>query len=148
MSKMSITFVEDDRREIAQVVATLDTSHYFDIHEFADYSALTEDVIRNTSLFVLDVLTGGGDKAFCQFIGVLRRREKAFLAFTRITEHGRLKSFPGQPELRQAVFEHGGLGVVSKVVPAGDETRVRRRDLQLELIERIMEFYWAWREHC
>jgi hypothetical protein len=140
---MCVTFIENERAEISQVITTLETTDYFTIHELQDYDAITDDIIRQSDLFVLDVLTAGNDEGFCRFIGVLRKHTKPFLAFTRITEHGRLKAFAGEPELRQAVFEHGGIGAVSKVASPGDESRVRRRDMQFELIERINNFYWS-----
>lgn len=145
MKLMSIVFVEDAEEEIGGIITTLESSKYFDIAQYKDYSLVPEQRIRNSDLFVLDVLTAGGDEPFCKFIGTLQVHRRPFLAFTRMHEHGVLRSLSGGPRLRQTVFEHGGLGIVSKFAAAGEEARVSRKDLQLDLIERIMNVHWSWR---
>lgn len=145
MRKTRVVFVEDKPAEIEDVLTTLEVAKYFDVAQFADYSLIHESRIRETDLFVLDVLTAGSDEPFCEFIATLRLHERAFIAYTRMSEHGQLRALAGEPRLRQTVFEHGGLGMVSKFAGSGEEARISRKDLQMDLIERIIGFHWSWR---
>lgn len=145
MIKMEITFVDDAPKEVDAVRRVLETTQYFQPHVFAHYDAVKEDAIRDSDLFVLDVLMLERDpKPFAAFIQELHRRHKPFIAFTRLIDEQKVKSVPGEPELRKLVFEHGGLGVVSKGPDVSQQGQLKHRDLQMELLERIMAFYWGW----
>lgn len=143
MQNMTVCFVEDERRTISEVIAKLQATGFFQIHEFADYVAVSEDIIRDTDLFVLDVLTNNSAEAFCRFIRVLRDHRKPFLAFTRVPEERPIEFLPGKPRLRDLVFEHGGLGFVSKISAPDDPRHPSHQDLRFVLLERIYWFYWC-----
>ncbi len=143
--KMTIVFVEDMQETIDPVITTLETSKYFEVVLYNDYDLVPESRMKTNDLFVLDVLTKDGDEPFTQFIRSLRLCERPFIAFTSMNEHGKLPSMAGEPQLRRTVFEYGGLGMVSKYATAGQERTVSKPDLQMDLIERIMNFYWTWR---
>lgn len=141
-------FVEDKLEEIDSVLTLLKTTKYFEVNHVVQYSLVHESRIPDTDLFVLDVLDAAHEnRAFRQFIATLRMYEKPFIAFTCMYESGRLSDDPNDtihPRLIQEIFEHGGLGMVPKHPGAGVEAQVLRGDLKMRLVERIMDFYWAW----
>lgn len=143
MPDMTLCFVEDERRTIAEVIVKLQATRFFRIQEFTGYSAVDDQVLRDTDLFVLDVLTEDSPEAFCRFIRVLRDQHKPFLAFTRVPEERPIEFLPGKPRLRDVVFEYGGLGLLSKISPPDDPQHPSHQDLRFALIERILWFYWC-----
>ena len=62
MDKLSICFVENDRRSISAVLDTLQRSRKFQIHHYATYDAIGAAEIDEVQLFILDVDIGGTDE--------------------------------------------------------------------------------------
>lgn len=144
MKKLSLTFVEDEHKEIAFIEDTLQTTGYFNIRVLASYDAIKAEHFSDTDLFVLDVFTANDDENFCKFISELHMRKLPFIAFSRLSSHYKLRALSGT-ELRQAIHERGGLGLVSKTPNKGDDSHMLKRDMQMDLVEKILTFYWAHR---
>lgn len=140
---MTLSFLEDDRKTIAEVIATLQATGFFEILEFRDYPT-NERALRDTDLFVLDVVTHGKPDAFCDFVRTLHNCHKPFLAFSELGETTPLKCLPGKPRLRDFVFEHGGLGLLPKGAPADDRDHPSHQQLRFQLVERVVWFYWCF----
>lgn len=142
---MKLIFVEDKRAEVDKVVTVLRTTGFFSIEVLADYSEVDEACLEEADLFVLDILIRGSDAEFTSFIRTLRRIKKPFIAFTTNSEHTRLKSMAGSPPppLREVVLEHGGLGMLMKRRRHDESKDKSLSDIQLDLAEQILAFYWG-----
>lgn len=146
MSTMSVCFVEDNRRHVTEVVSILNASLMFSTQVLSNYEAIDAEVINGTDLFVLDVQVDDSDEGFGRFVNVLREKGKPFMAFTIKSEKGRLMYSSSDRQLRDIVFAAGGLGVISKNPPPGEQADTTDEDLRFDLLERIMWFYWVWKK--
>ena len=142
---MRVIFVEDRRRDVDKVVTVLETTRFFEVEVLADYSEVDDKCLADAELFVLDILIAGSDGEFAKFIRKLRKVKKPFIAFTTNSEHTRLKSVSGDPPppLREIVLEHGGLGMLSKRRRHDESKEKSTADIQLDLAEKILQFYWS-----
>jgi hypothetical protein len=139
--KMTLCFVDDQVKEVQEVIEDLKETQLFEIRHYGNY-AVPEDIVINADLFILDVLMGTSSNDFYIFARVLRDSHKPFLAFTSVYEKGELQ-LPGSPVLREVVYQHGGIGIVSKRPDPTEQGRVAHEDLRFALVERILNFYWC-----
>lgn len=141
---MFLCFVDDEPDTVEPIVTELRGMRMFEIREYDDYASITQDVIDNAELFVLDVWTGPDQtsKAFVRFVRCIAKR-KPFIAFTTALEKSEISLPSGDSMgLRKFVLSHAGLGVVTKRDEFGERWR---REFRLDVMENILTLYWSTR---
>lgn len=145
--KLRIVFVEEDAQDIDEVKSILEVTKYFDIIVRENYGAVSDEDLVEADLFILDVYTEESDVPFYKFVQRLHKYGRPFIAYTNKSEHSRVEVDPNlRPPLRRFVLQNGGLGMVAKQPTRNDEARISRSDLGYDLGDRIMSFYWSWRQ--
>jgi hypothetical protein len=143
MRKMRVMFVEDDAPDIRQVKKLLRTTDLIQVDQVGDYTPLTDTTVANTDLFVLDVLIGRDPRQFVDFVYSIAWK-KPFIAFTRVLPKGPIDTRGGKEQLREFVYANGAMGLVCKSAQDQlDPERHWHMDMQYELVERILTFYWS-----
>lgn len=141
---MKVLFIEDEPDHVAKSISVLRSTELFEsVENVLSYRALDDLRIRETDLFVLDVLVDRKDEDFLGMVKNLRRIRKPFIAFTTITENHRMESVPGRPAIRHVVLEHGGLRLITKSRSHDDAASKSSVDIQLDLAEAVLQFYWS-----
>lgn len=150
MRAMRVIFVEDDVKDIREVKRVLRTTGLFQVEQVRDYAPLNDETIANTDLFVLDVFMEEedrrDDRQFVDFVKAIACR-KPFIAFTNLKSRGSIDTSGGPQQVREFIYSRGAVGLVTKSPPdRADPEHHWRLDMQYDLIERILMFYWSVRD--
>lgn len=145
MTLLRILFVEDEPRHIERTRAVLAATRLFDLPQtILSYDDLNQSTCDGADLFVLDVMVGDSGESFAAFIRRLREgHRKPFIAFTNNSDTRTMPSFAGSQSLRQVVLEHGGMCVMMKRRSHSEGSTIGTGDIQLDLAETILKFYWS-----
>jgi hypothetical protein len=150
MDKMNLLVVDDDVKEVRGVIDLLQTSGLIQVTYEPDYTRFGEtvkdvkDSVKDFELLILDVyMQSKNPRPFLKFINLIGGY-KPFIAFTVLEEDLDLTTSAGYVELRQLVFEAGGLGIITKGFDGrSTEEQPVKKEAQLGLVERVLWFYWT-----
>lgn len=152
MPTFKVLLVDDEYDEVHEAITLLRATGLVAVVHADDYSRLgtrPEDcrqAVKDYDFLVLDVLMRKHqDGPFINFVSAVRGL-KPFLAYTMMEGDQDIKLPSGAVELREWVFQNGGVGVLTKTFGGYSSTGMpSNHDMQLALVERVINFYWLTR---
>ena len=146
MTKMNVLLVDDEDAEVQVIIKTFDKHPVVELEHRTYYSQLgnTEAefllAVDQYDLLILDIRMGSDEKPFIQFVGAISGL-KPFIAYTQLSQDAPLQLPTGYVDFRQWIARMGGMAMVSKTYSQNGADI----DVEYEIIERIMSFYWCIR---
>lgn len=144
--KMKVLLVDNQRDEVNTLIRTFATHPAISLDWKDSYAKLgnsaTEFVqsVREYDLLILDIYIDDESSAFVSFVNAIAGL-KPFIAYTMLSGKHDLVLASGRRNVRDWVASKCGMGVVKKEFkPDGTDPEV-----EYDLIERIMTFYWSTR---